>query len=352
MLAECSKPGDPPRRIPPKAIFHLGAESPEPDPDFDQDISEIPIAIDSSLTSDPMLFSLAEQEALENRTRVLVSEMKLELVKLAGEVTDRQSRMRELENKIQLAELCLPLCRSEAKGSHSFFNDVRLGESADSQQETSSVTPEMGSLTFSPSDQTLVEQGLGAMLEAQSLPFMDEDIEMIVPFGVEPPAALEDRCQRNLDPFEEFVAYDQIQATAARAPLEGRNRKRRRLSGILPPQSSLVEFSGPVPKDCTTQNTMSAHGIDSSQRDWKLDVFRNRGRLSRILLGQLSTLQTRLEGITPPKMDPHSKTESSKVDAERPVSYPQSQRWRKSLGVSVKSLTEGFERMRVKQQET
>ena len=290
--------------------------------------------------------------------------MKSELVQLGSEVIDRQSRMRELENKIQLAELCLPPCRSEAQNGHSSLNIALLGELRGSQQVYSrasgfaSSTSEMGSLTFSPSDQTLVEQGQGAMFEAPRLPFTtDEDIKMSDLLGaidsVQSPARLENRCQRSLDPFEEFIAYDQVQPIAASAPLEGRNRKRRRISGIFEPELSLIESSGPVNKECASQNTTSTHVLDLFQRNWKSGMFRTRSRLSRILLGQLVTLQTRLDGTPPPRMGPQlqAQTELSEADTERPVSYPQSQRWRKSLGVSVKSLTEGFERMRVNQQE-
>ena len=181
------------------------------------------------------------------------------------------------------------------------------------------------------------------MLQAQRLPFTaDEDIKMSDLLGaidsVQSPAELVNRCQRNLDPFEEFIAYDQVKPIAASAPLEGRNRKRRRLSSIFQPELILAESSGPVNKECASQNTTSTHGLDLVQRGWKSGMFRSRSRLSRILLGQLVTLQPQ--------------TKISEADTERPVSYPQSQRWRKSLGVSVKSLTEGFERMRVNQQET
>ena len=291
--------------------------------------------------------------------------MKSELVQLGGEVTDRQSRMRELENKIQLAELCLLPRRSEAQGGHSSLNITRLGESGGSQQVSSSAsgfassTSEMGSLTCSPSDQTLVEQGQGAMLEAQTLPFTTDDdiaISGLYPAvaSAQSPARLENRCQRSLDPFEEFIAYDQVQPIAACAPLEGRNRKRRRLSATSQPELPLVESAEPVTMECASHSTTSTHDLELLQRNPKSGLFRSRGRLSRILLGQLVTLQTRLDGIAPSKTGPQlqPQTRLAEADAERPVSYPQSQRWRKSLGVSVKSLTEGFERMRVKQQES
>ena len=68
-------------------------------------------------------------------------------------------------------------------------------------------------------------------------------------------------------------------------------------------------------------------------------TFKDRKRLLRVLLGQLSALQVTSEGIAN-----QGETEV-KEDLSRPASYPQTQRWRKSLGVSVKALRERVERL-------
>ena len=71
-------------------------------------------------------------------------------------------------------------------------------------------------------------------------------------------------------------------------------------------------------------------------------MFKNRNRLSRILLGQLSALQVDSQEIEEIHIGGTSK---NPTDPYRPASYPRTQRWRKSIGVSVKALREGFERL-------
>lgn len=69
-------------------------------------------------------------------------------------------------------------------------------------------------------------------------------------------------------------------------------------------------------------------------------TFKDRNRLSRVLLGQLSALQVTGGGI-----HDQGGNEVPPEDPDRPASYPRTQRWRKSIGVSVKALREGFERL-------
>ena len=304
-----------------------------------------------------MLFSSPEQEALESKTRMVLSEMKQELSKLHDEVMDRQMKMAELENKIQLAELCLP--PSQSRDSPSLAKVVRQGLPDPGLGAMSSPAARVvpSDLTFSPSDQTLVEQGQSAASEAQRLiPVAGSDIEMtpapdLLEFNLEPPAGPEVDGQEILDSCE-IAVCDRVQPAAACPRTENQGRKRRRVSNFFFSQPSFPESSSLATREGLPQKTKSDREETQQGRKQR---FRGRNRVSRILLGQLSVLQSRLENIgTPPRTNPSSLSGTStlKGDMERPVSYPQSQRWRKSFGVSVKSLTEGFEKMRLKQNDS
>ena len=78
-----------------------------------------------------------------------------------------------------------------------------------------------------------------------------------------------------------------------------------------------------------------------------------RNRFSRILLGQYSALQFKPENSLSSKINnagsspgPPDSGKKDEHDHQRPFSYPQSQRWRKSSGVSVRAITRAFEKMR------
>ena len=285
--------------------------------------------------------------------------MKQELSKLQDEVTDRQMKMAELKDKIQLVELCLPPV--ENQGSSSVEKVVRQGLPDPKLRTTSSpaatvapLTPLPADLIFSPSDQTLVERGQIAASEGQRLlSATGDDVEMtpapdVLGFNLQSPAGLEADVQEGFHSFE-IAPCDHVQPAATRAPEEIQSRKRRRVSKFFSPQPNSLETS------CIAVHEGLPHKTDPDYEEaqqGRKQRFRGRSRVSRILLGQLSALQSRLENIgTPPRIKPSSLsgTSAPKADLERPVSYPQSQRWRKSLGVSVKTLTEGFEKMRMKQ---
>lgn len=291
--------------------------------------------------------------------------MKQEHSRLRNEISDRQMRMADLDDKIHLAELCLLPEESQAQYGPPTSTVVASGLSRKEQQamhvaanEVLPSSPHSADLTFSPSDQTLVERGQILVAETQRLPSItDDDVEMMVPidsmdYNPQPPAGLENDGQEAFDLCNEYITPRHAQSSTPCPPAESRNRKRRRLSGFFSSHSSLVRTSMLAVDGEALQNNVSSDETDLTQQ--KPRTFRNRSRVSRILLGQLSALKTRLESSrTPPSVEPPKLPETimCKADVERPVSYPQSQRWRKSLGVSVKSLTEGFERMRVKQTE-
>ena len=351
-----------PSRPPPRATFQLGAESPGLDFDHDEDGAEDPPIERPDLATGSALCSSAEQEALEHKTRMILSEMKQELSRLHSEVIDRKMKMSELENKIQLAELCLPPLQS--RDNDSLAKVVRQGlpdpELRAMSSPAAGVVPLMPSpadLTFSPSDQTLVERGEMAASEAQKLLInTGYDVDMtpapdVLDFNLQSPAGPEANGQEQLKSCE-IAACDDAEHGAICTPKDNESRKRRRRSKFFSSQPSRLESSSPAAPECLPHKAKSR--CESTQQGRK-QRFRGRNRVSRILLGQLSVLQSRLENIgTPPRINPSSLsgTRVVKADLERPVSYPQSQRWRKSFGVSVKSLTEGFEKMRVKQNDS
>ena len=285
--------------------------------------------------------------------------MKQELSKLQDEITDRQMKMAELKDRIKLAELCLPPLQN--RDSPSVENVVRQGPPDPKLRTTSSpaariapLTPPAADLTFSPSDQTLVERGqIAASEEQRLLSTTGDDVEMapapdVLDFNLQSPAGLEADVQEGFHSFE-IAPCDHVQPAATCPPEEIQSRKRRRVSKFFSSQPNFHESSYITTHEGLPHKTNS--GCEKARQGRK-QRFRGRSRVSRILLGQLSALQSRLENIgTPPRIKPSSLSGTSalKADLERPVSYPQSQRWRKSLGVSVKTLTEGFEKMRMKQ---
>ena len=345
----------PPSRSPPRATFQLGGESPGLDPTPDEDATENPSIARTNLAIGSAFCPSLEQEALEYKTRMILSEMKQELSKLHEEVTDRQMKMAELENRIQLAELCLPPFQSRDSSSQANF--VRQGQPQPELRAMSSPAAEFiqsqAELTFSPSDQTLVERGQTAVSDAQRLlSITGNDIEMtpapdVLDFNLQSPAGLAADLQQDF--VSEIAVCDHVQSAAACPPKGDQSRKRRRVSKFFSSQSSILEVPSLAMPQGLSHTSKSEY--EETQQGWK-QRFRGRNRISRILLGQLSVLQSRLENIgTATRINPSSLTgpNAMKTDLERPVSYPQSQRWRKSFGVSVKSLTEGFEKMRVKQ---
>ena len=72
-------------------------------------------------------------------------------------------------------------------------------------------------------------------------------------------------------------------------------------------------------------------------------AYRDRNRVSQILLGQLSALRVTEESQVPDQDD--------EKDPSRPASYPRTHRWRKSVGISVKALREGFEKLALRGEE-
>lgn len=127
-----------------------------------------------------------------------------------------------------------------------------------------------------------------------------------------------------------------------------RRRKRPRLS-----EKYLPVIHQDTPSTTLTLDQSTSHGLPDSaaaskQESEQPQKGHRRNRFSRILFGRPSTLQVESQvtdesGAVP--LVPFESVQSPR--SQRPVSYPQSQRWRKSLGVSVKALREGFERLKI-----
>ena len=138
--------------------------------------------------------------------------------------------------------------------------------------------------------------------------------------------------------FEAFVDYD-MQSSEVKPPSETQSKRVRcNLSASSKLDHSLTSTQPTFIPDSEAAFTQAWH---------KPSTFKKRNRLSRILLGQLSALQVTGEGV-----HDQGENEVPPQDPDRPASYPQTQRWRKSFGVSVKALRERFERLSLLRKET
>ena len=343
--------------------FNLDAESSDDDdstPDSDM--------LDKGMWS-PILDGDCTHFTTEQRG-ALLSDMKQEMLQLQGEVMDKQkkgeeiarqvaedlARIEKLQASIELATLCEFSTASHEKSRLASSGPAQLHLPSLEQDihpesigEASPACP-LPDLTFSPSDQTLVEMGqITAVDAARSAATQNEDIMMLTVKDsagtiLETPRMPHDRetpgpCDTDLRSPDRSLRPRRHHGISSR--------KRRRLSGL---------FSVDPPTDANPTPAITSHGFpsasgpeceqDPSQRSCNPLMLRGRSRRAGILIEQLSAPPCGLEriGTREPGI--------SRSDKERPVSFPQSQRWRKSLGVSVKTLTEGFERMRLKQRDT
>lgn len=359
----------------PRATFHLGAESPTPDSMHDDD------ALDSRADSPIMnegctRDSTEDRSTLQAKTRRNLLDMKLEanelhgqinhkekmLAELTMEVTAHQTRLEELEDRIRLAEFLCQLPLPSGARTHSNISDLEPLQpdiTAAGQRDIHPATVESWSLahdpsnlTFSPSDRTLVELGQQAADGGDiTAPTPGEDVEMLAPMNTVPtstgcPGGHELQSQMISEVCEVESLHSPPQILPISTHHEGQTRKRRRLTGFFSAKVPDKEYSRPAISREPTSVVQPNTQVEPVQQSRKPALFHGRSRRSRIMMDQLSAFQARLEGFG------KSGTDASKADTERPVSYPQSQRWRMSLGVSVKSLTEGFEKMRLRQKQT
>lgn len=135
-----------------------------------------------------------------------------------------------------------------------------------------------------------------------------------------------------------------------------RQRKRRRLSGKL---SSAVQ-QNVTPESSVSDKPRPPAILNSAAtfvQRWNLPALAQTNRVSRIILGQLSALQHEPQEIKLSRnvfcqssgapRSPHPPQKNQSPCSERPVSYPQSQRWRKSIGLSIRTLRDEFEKMKL-----
>ena len=342
--------------------FDLEAESSDDDSTPDSDM------LDKCMGS-PILERRYTPLTTEQRA-ALLSGMEQEIIQLQNQLRDKQKKRDEialqvaedeekigqLQARIDLAILCELPADSPRKislaspmlselHSPSLVGDIH----SQSLREFSPACPSPD-LTFSPSDQTLVEMGQTAAIEGARLgPTQDEDVIMLA--GEDSTATIPEilarsHGQETLD-SRDSDSRSSNRSLRPRPHHEISNRKRRRLSGLF--SAELPTDSGPVPAITPHSIPLASESIgepDSSQHSYNPVMVHGASRRSGLMLEQLSTRPTRPDPVGTRKIG------GSRVDTERPVSFPQSQRWRKSLGVSVKTLTEGFERMRLKQRDT
>ena len=304
------------------------------------------------------------------QTSALLLDMKQEILQLQDQISVKQkqgkeiahqiakdlARIEHLQASIELTKLCelsadspemskLASPRPEQLDCPGLVRDIHPGF----MEQASPACPSRD-LVFSPSDQTLVEMGQIAAVEGAKLALtQNEDVMMLT---VQDSAAPTPEIPRR------FHGGDTSDTCDSDSPSSNRSlrrivdhgissRKRRRLSGLFSAEFPTDASSTPA---ITPQNIVSASRPigeqDSSQGTSNSEMCRVRTRRAGNLREQLSTLPTGLEHVG------MRKSGTSRVETERPVSFPQSQRWRKSLGVSVKTLTEGFEKMRLKQRDT
>ena len=295
------------------------------------------------------LLSGMEQEIIQLQNQVRDKQKKRD--EIALQVAEDEEKIGQLQASIDLAILCELPADSPRKinlaspmlselHSPSLVGDIH----SQSLREVSPACPSPD-LTFSPSDQTLVEMGQTAAIEGARLsPTQDEDVIMLAgedSTATIPEILAKSHGRETLD-SRDSDSRSSNRSLRPRLHHEISSRKRRRLSGLF--SAEFPTDSGPVP-------AITPHGIPLAsgsigEHSCNPVMVHGGSRRSGFLLEQLSTRPTGPEPVGTRKMG------ASRVDTERPVSFPQSQRWRKSLGVSVKTLTEGFERMRLKQRDT
>lgn len=287
----------------------------------------------------------------------LLSDMKQEILQLQDQVRDKQKKREEIahqvaEDQVRIEQLQASidlaiLCELPADSP----NQSNLASPMPARLHTPSLVPDIHpnfagknspacpspDLTFSPSDQTLVEMGqIAAVKGAELAPTQHEDVMILT---VKDSAAASPESSESCN-SDSRTSNRSLRPSPHHEMIS--SRKRRRLSGL---------FSAEFPTDASSTLAITPQSIPlasepigeqvSSEKSCSPGTLHGRSRRSQ----QLSALPPALEHVGTRKSD------SPRTDTTRPVSFPQSQRWRKSLGVSVKTLTEGFERMRLKQRD-
>ena len=136
--------------------------------------------------------------------------------------------------------------------------------------------------------------------------------------------------------------------------------KRKRIPDYFPPfkrhrVAEVIDKIGPQPTSTNCKPVDHLQKSECATNHSTTTSLSIKKRISQLLTSHSSLINTKLSA--PQKTKPLSCKDivlplsQSNPGSERPLSWPRSSRWRKSFGVSVKALREGFEKMKVAQVE-
>lgn len=113
------------------------------------------------------------------------------------------------------------------------------------------------------------------------------------------------------------------------------------------------ETTSPQPSPMNVKFSLTLPKSGSVSGNAKMSGLPDKMRISQIFNCRLSPLNRKLptHDKTLPCKDIVPAMPQSNPGSDRPLSWPRSHRWRKSFGVSVKALREGFEKMKIEQLE-
>ena len=141
------------------------------------------------------------------------------------------------------------------------------------------------------------------------------------------------------------------------APAEG---KRKRISDYFPSFKKhraieVIDKIGPRPTSTNFEPIDLSQNFGCASNDSAMTSLPIKMRMSQILASHSSLINRKMSAPertkTLPCKDIVPPLPQSNPGSERPLSWPRSIRWRKSFGVSVKALREGFEKMKIAQVE-
>ena len=305
---------------------------------------EDPASVPSLVRSTP-LPSASEQWSMKNKARQNLRVWEQEL----DEIRERQAW---LCDRIEMARICISVGKAIPSRELDPNADPACVDTCKARNSVSE--PRQHDLISSPSDSTLVDNGYHVHINTPPRPLSqtslaNSDLEMVmtgpslrftfpkegIPSKI-PPVSIE---------ASGASEYDCLQRSKQ---LDGgaRPMKCRRLSEKLIPKVHQNAPYGSLTREQSTPHVILDSAASFAQQWNQPTMWPHRNRSSRILLGQLSALQHEPQDVgLSSGLSPQPAQQVQKPYSERPVSYPQSRRWRKSLGISVRALREGFEKL-------
>ena len=299
------------------------------------------ITVPSLVESTPLI-SEAEQCALEHQ---MVHDLPL----WEQELEQLQTRADQLSDQIEVARIYTAVRRA-TQSAESDSNAFSALKDPDNDHDSPSDHWH-DNITSYPSDSTLVENGRFGYTQPATRPcsrdsLAGSDLEMAMT-GSSQGTTLSKKIMfpevSSSLPLVAASALEKDVSQRSNQPDMGlRPKKRRRLLGQSPHEvQQEIPDTPPNYKHCNLNKIMDSAA--SLAQQWNLPTRPQRNRVSRIILGQLAALQCETQKVGLSSSISHQVAQQgTKPCTERPVSYPQSQRWRKSLGISVRTLREGF----------